>query len=205
MTNQKQIPSVTGDVIPEYTFSFKQYRKNIIEKYSVELAEAGAQKCILNKDWVNSRGIIFRFDRKALEIRVMDEQECIKSDVALSCFIRALLKGLMQENTVLMPHEQLVKDFKAVIKEGLIAKVNHAKGQTAREVCKHYLRIAMENASDQEKKYLSIIKKRIENGNLSEIIKEEVKRKAQKTCWKEAIVSVYSRLIKSLLNNEPYF
>lgn len=205
MTNQSEIPLVAGDVIPEYIFSFNQYKEEIIRKYSIELAKAGVHKCLLNKDWVNSRGVIFRFDRKALEIRVMDEQECIKSDVALSCFIKALLKGLMQATTTLMPHEQLVKDFRAVIKEGLNAKVNHSKGRTAREVCKHYLKIAVENASDEEKKYFSIIEKRIENGNLSDIIKKEVQRRAQKTDWKEAIVSVYSRLIKSLLNNEPYF
>jgi len=205
MTNQSQIKSVTGNIIPEYVSSFKQYKEIVIGKYSTELAKAGAHKCLLYKDWVNSRGIIFRFDRKALEIRVMDEQECIKSDVALSCFIRALLKGLTKENTALVPHEHLVKDFKTVIKEGLNAKVNHPKGKTAREVCKHYLKIAMENASEEEKKYLPIIKKRVENGNLSEIIRKDVERKAQKTNWKEAIVSVYSSLIKSLLNNEPYF
>jgi len=205
MTNQNKVPSVTGDVIPEYIFSFKQYKETIIGKYSMELAKAGVHECLLNKDWINSRGVIFRFDRKALEIRVMDEQECVKSDVALSCFIRALLKGLIKENSTLMLHEQLVKDFKAIIREGLNAKINHPKGQTAREICKYHLKIAVKNASEKEKEYFPIIEKRIENGNLSEIIRKDVQRKAQKTDWTEAIVSVYSRLTKSLLNNEPYF
>ena len=88
--NQKEIPSVTGDVIPEYVSSFDEYKKEIIGRYSSDLALAGADKRILGKEWVNSRGVIFRFDRSALETRVMDEQECVKSDVALSCFIRAL-------------------------------------------------------------------------------------------------------------------
>ncbi|MEM4713498.1 MAG: glutamate-cysteine ligase family protein, partial [Candidatus Bathyarchaeia archaeon] len=92
MENQKEIPSVTGKVVPEYVQSFKQYRREVIGRYSADLTKLGAHRCILNKDWVNSRGVIFRFERKALEIRVMDEQECIKSDVALSCFIRARLR-----------------------------------------------------------------------------------------------------------------
>ncbi|MGQ9507551.1 MAG: glutamate-cysteine ligase family protein [Candidatus Bathycorpusculaceae bacterium] len=204
MTNQKEVNSVTGDVIPEYVFSFAQYKKEIIEKYSMELAEKGVDKCLLYKDWVNSRGAIFRFDRKAIEIRIMDEQECVKSDVALSCFLRALLRGLMKDEPNLLPHQILVKDFNSVIAEGLNAKVLHPKGKTAKQVCKQFFKIAWENASKEEKKYLPLIMKRIEGGSLSEIIKERVQRKAQKTGLKEAILNVYSSLMESLMKNQPY-
>jgi gamma-glutamyl:cysteine ligase YbdK (ATP-grasp superfamily) len=205
MLNQKEVPSVTGDVIPEYVSSFKQYEKEIIERYSLDLAHAGVDECLLYKDWVNSRGAIFRFDRKAIEIRVMDEQECVKSDVALSCFIRALLRGFMERKAEFLPHEILVKDFNSVIKMGLEAKVAHPNGQTARQVCQQFLKIAWENATEEEKKYLPIIQKRIEHGNLSEIIRERVQQRFQKTDFKEAVINVYSMLIKSLINNQPYF
>jgi len=205
MENQKKIPSIVGDVIPEYVFSFKQYRNEIIGKYSTDLAKAGANKCLLNKEWVNSRGTIIRFDRKAIEIRIMDEQECIKSDVALSCFIRALLRGLIKERDEALPLKVLVDNFKSVIKEGLNAKVLHPKGQKAREICGELFRIALKNASKEEKKYLSIVQKRIEKGNLSEIIRERVLRRAQKTDFKEAIIDVYSQLLCSLRYNKPYF
>lgn len=203
--NQKEVPSVTGDVIPEYITSFKQYKTDIIGRYSSDLIKAGVNDCLPYKDWVNSRGAIFRFDRKAIEIRVMDEQECVKSDVALSCFIRATLKGIIKENSPLVPRETLVKDFNSVVQDGLNAKVAHPFGQTARQVCKHLLKIAWENASEEEHKYLSLVEKRIEHGNLSETIREHVLRRAQKTGLEEAIISVYSKLIKSLVNNEPYF
>jgi len=205
MTNQKEVPSVIGDVIPEYVFSFEQYRKEIIEKYSLDLANAGIHECLLYKDWVNSRGAILRFDRKAVEIRVMDEQECVKSDVALSCFVRAMLRGLMREKAELLPHEILVKDFDSVVMIGLNAKVLHPHGQTARHVCEHLFKIAWENASEEEKKYLPIVEKRIGCGSLSEIIKERVLRRAQKTDFREAVINVYLRLIKSLVDNEPFF
>jgi len=205
MLNQKEVSSVTGDVIPEYVSSFKQYEKEVIASYSLDLAHAGVDECLLYNDWVNSRGVIFRFDRKAIEIRVMDEQECVKSDVALSCFIRALLRGLMERKAELLPHEILVKDFNSVIRMGLDAKVAHPNRQTARQVCQQFLKIAWENATDEEKKYLSIIQKRIECGSLSEIIRERVQRKAQKTDFREAIINIYSRLIKNLTDNQPYF
>jgi gamma-glutamyl:cysteine ligase YbdK (ATP-grasp superfamily) len=203
--NQREVPSVTGDVVPGYVSSFSEYHEKFIEKYSFEMAQAGADELILHKDWVNSRGVIFRFDRRALEIRVMDEQECIKSDVAISCFIRALLRGLLDENVKLLPHEVLVKDFNSVVANGLNAQTGHPSGETARKVCQSFFGTAWKNASQEERKYLPIVKKRIDRGSLSNIVRERVERKAQKTEFKEAIVSVYSRLAESLMDNQPYF
>ncbi|MEM3617824.1 MAG: glutamate-cysteine ligase family protein [Candidatus Bathyarchaeia archaeon] len=205
MENQKEIPSVTGKVVPEYIQSFRQYRQEIIGRYSADLAKFGAHHCILNKEWINSRGVIFRFERKALEIRVMDEQECIKSDVALSCFIRALLRGLMKANEPLLPTEVLAEDFKSVIKYGLEAKVLYPNEPTAKHVCKRFLKIAWENALDEEKEYLPLIEKRLEHGNLSDVVREKVKVRAQKTDMDEAIIDVYSKLLNCLKANEPFF
>jgi gamma-glutamyl:cysteine ligase YbdK (ATP-grasp superfamily) len=203
--NQSEVPSITGDVVPEYVSSFGEYYRKIISKYSTEMAQAGAEELILHKEWVNSRGIILRFERKALEIRVMDEQECIKSDVAISCFIRALLRGLLREETRLVPHKVLVNDFNCVIEKGLNAQTQHPNGQTAREVCRSFYRIAWENASQEEREFLPIVKKRIDRGSLSEIIRERVLQRAQRTDFKDAVVSVYLRLIESLMDNRPYF
>lgn len=203
--NQKEVPSITGEVVPEPVSSFGMYKKEVIERYSRDLARAGADKTILFKEWVNSRGVIFRFDRAALEVRVMDEQECIKSDVALSCFVRAAMRGLMETQAEGLPHSVLVSDFNAVLEKGLNAKVLQPQGSTARQVCQQLFKVAWENATDEEKVYLPLVQKRIAEGNLSDIIKERVLRKAQRVDLKEAIVSVYSTLIKCLATNQPYF
>ncbi len=204
--NQREVPSITGDVVPEYVSSFKMYHEQVIGQYSRDLAKAGADPAVLFKEWVNSRGVIFRFDRSALEVRVMDEQECIKSDVALSCFVRAALRGLFAAGKEeLLPHELLVSDFKSVLANGLDAKVLQPHGPTARRVCQFLYDLAWANAEAEEKKYLPLVQKRIEKGNLSEIIRENVLKKAQRTDFKEATVSVYSTLIKCLAANQPYF
>ena len=203
--NQKEIPSVTGEVIPEYATSLSAYKRSVIWRYSNDLAKAGADKTLLSREWVNSRGVIFRFDRKALEVRVMDEQECVKSDVALSCFIRSALRGLIAQKTELLHHDLLVKDFNEVVKEGLNAQVLNPNGKTARQVCQHYFNLAEEYADEDEKRYLWIIKKRLENGSLSELIKNRVMRRAEKTVFHQAVIDVYSTLIKCLSDNEPYF
>jgi hypothetical protein len=104
-----------------------------------------------------------------------------------------------------LPHDLLVKDFNIIVKEGLSAKVSNPYGKTARAICQHYLNLAFEYASKDEKKYLWIVKKRIESGSLSEIIRSRVLRRAEKTDFHEAIINVYSTLIKCLSDNEPYF
>jgi gamma-glutamyl:cysteine ligase YbdK (ATP-grasp superfamily) len=202
--NQEEVPSVAGDIIPEYVYSLNQYKNEIIGQYSKDLAIAGADKTLLNREWVNSRGIIFRFDRRAIEIRVMDEQECVKSDVALACFIRAVLRGLLETGAELLPHDVLIRDFRAVIKDGLNANVTNSLGKTAREVCRNYLNIAFTYADTDEKKYLYLIKRRIERGNLSDFIRSKIQVRENKTSFREAVVDVYSMLIKCLRNNEPF-
>ena len=203
--NQKEVPSLTGDVIPEYASSLRQYQRDVIGWYSKDLENEGADKTLLLREWVNSRGVIFRFDRCALEVRVMDEQECVKSDVALACFVRAALRGLIASNAELLLHDVLVKDLNAVIKDGLNAKISNPHGKTARQVCRYYLKLALEHAEQDEIKYLWLVEKRIEEGNLSELIRANVSRRAQKTDFHEAIVDVYSMLIRCLSDNQPYF
>jgi len=203
--NQKEIPSITGKIIPEYVSSFKEYRQITISRYTEELQNVNAPECLLHREWLNSRGAVFRFDRKAIEIRVIDEQESIKADVAISCFIRACLRGMLSRKEHYLSTDVLVEDLNAVIESGLEARVLHPKGPSARDVCKYLLRVALENASVEERSYLPLIKKRIEEGSLSNLIRRDIMKKAQKTDLEEAMLSVYLKLVEHLIKNEMYF
>ncbi len=135
----------------------------------------------------------------------MDEQECVKSDVALACFVRAALRGMIATQETLASHATLVSDFNATIKDGLKAPVSNPHGKTARLAFHHYFKLAQQHADADEKKYLPLIKRRIDEGSLSEVIRSRVLARAAKTSFREAITDVYSTLIKSLTDNEPYF
>jgi gamma-glutamyl:cysteine ligase YbdK (ATP-grasp superfamily) len=205
LVNQSEVPSITGDIIPEYVNSFEEYEKITVKRYSEDLAKLHAPRFLLHKEWLNSRGAVIRFDRKAIEIRILDEQECVKSDVALSCFIRAALRGIMNDNEYpYLSHKILVENLNHVVKGGLEAHVQHPKGKTARQVCRHLMKIASKNATKEEKQYLPIINKRIDVGNLSNIILREVAKKIQKTDFDEAIFRVYSSLADCLEKNQVY-
>jgi gamma-glutamyl:cysteine ligase YbdK (ATP-grasp superfamily) len=201
----QEISSIAGDVVPEYITSLAQFQRDVVGKYSQDLANAGAGEKILHAEWMDQRGLIFKFSREAIEIRVMDEQECIKSDVALSCFIRAAVRGLIATKHQPPPHELLVTDYNSIVKNGSNAEVTHPEGKEARQVCQYFFNLALEHANEDEKKYLWIVQKRIKEGSLSELIRDRVSKKAQKTTFKEAVASVYTQLIEALADNQPYF
>ena len=50
-----------------------------------------------------------------------------------------------------------------------------------------------------------MIEKRLEHGSLSDVIRERVHVRLQKTDMDEAIIDVYSKLLNSLEANEPFF
>jgi len=94
--NQRPVPSITGLVIPEQVFSEAEYEREIYGRISADIAPLDPDG-ILEALWLNSRGAIARFDRNAIEIRVLDIQECPLADVTVALFISAVLKRLVEE------------------------------------------------------------------------------------------------------------
>ena len=93
--NQKFIPFITGQVIPEPVFSEAEYEREIYQRLRRDIAPHDPNG-VLEAEWLNSRGAIARFDRHAIEIRVLDIQECPLADVSLAVLICAVLKGLCE-------------------------------------------------------------------------------------------------------------
>jgi gamma-glutamyl:cysteine ligase YbdK (ATP-grasp superfamily) len=94
-SNAARVPSVTGAVVPEPVFTRAGYEA-LLERIYADLAPfdpAGT----LRHEWVNARGCIARFDRDAIEIRVLDAQECPRADVALAAAVSCVLRGLCSE------------------------------------------------------------------------------------------------------------
>ena len=98
-TNQKEIPEMTGKVIPEQVFNKLDYIKKIFDPINKAIQSYDTDN-ILDKHFLNSRGAIARFDRNAIEIRVIDIQECPKADIAIAVLIIETLKLLVSEELV---------------------------------------------------------------------------------------------------------
>lgn len=93
-TNQKEIPELTGLVIPEQLFSKQAYHTAIFEPIKKAIRPYDKEN-ILDQHFLNSRGAIARFDRNAIEIRLIDIQECPKADIAICALIIEVLKALV--------------------------------------------------------------------------------------------------------------
>lgn len=129
--NQKRIPSLAGAVIPEAVFTRRQYEETILKQNYHDIAPHDVDN-ILQEEWLNSRGAIARFQRSAIEIRVLDIQECPAADVAIITAIVAVLRALVAErwspremqNTV--PVEPLANILLNVIRDGDQACIDNA-------------------------------------------------------------------------------
>lgn len=95
-TNCRRIPSVTGAVVPEPVYAIAEYQRRILGRIHADLAPHDPQG-LLAEEWVNARGAIPRFERMALEIRVLDVQECPRMDLAFAQLIVAVLRSLCAE------------------------------------------------------------------------------------------------------------
>lgn len=96
-TNSSRVPAMAGDVIPEPVFGIDEYRTKVLQPISAALRESGAPPELLAGDWLNARGAIARFDRMAIEIRLIDAQECARADLAVAAAVAGAVRFLVEE------------------------------------------------------------------------------------------------------------
>jgi carboxylate-amine ligase len=116
--NQKRIPSITGKIIPEAITSRKRYRELIYDKIAADIKPFDPEG-LLKPVWLNSRGIIARFDRGSIEIRIIDLQECPKADLAIASLVIHAIKFLMTKTKKSL-HDQIslkTNDLRAILTE----------------------------------------------------------------------------------------
>jgi hypothetical protein len=85
-----------GDLIPEAVFNQEEYyRRSSAHRQAMAPFD---KEHVMDHHFANSRGAIARFDRGAIEIRVIDIQECPSADLAIAELIVAVLKAMTSGN-----------------------------------------------------------------------------------------------------------
>ncbi len=129
--NQDRIPSIAGRVIPEPVFTERDYHRQIFDRIRRDVAPHDPDG-VLDVLFLNSRGAIARFDRNAIEIRVIDIQECPAADVAIQDLLVETLRGIVDRPSVPLleqqawPEDLLADIFLAVVKDGDEAVITDA-------------------------------------------------------------------------------
>ena len=207
-TNQKEIPEMTGKVIPEQVFTKKDYYDKIFTPINKAIKPYDKEH-ILDHHFLNSRGAIARFDRNAIEIRVIDLQECPKADVAVAVLIIEVLKLLVSEELVSLEdqmswHEdELFKIFNTVIVEAEETKIENElylnifdleAPCSAGNVWLKLYYLVKDEISNKHRETIEFI---LENGSLS----TRIVKSLEGDLSADNINIVYSRLARCLSHN----
>ncbi|WP_029034841.1 carboxylate-amine ligase [Salinimicrobium terrae] len=210
-TNQKEIPEMTGKVIPERLFSKKDYTKGIFDPINKAIKPHDTDN-ILDHHFLNSRGAIARFDRGAIEIRVIDVQECPKADISIAVLIIEGLKLLVSEELVSLEdqkkwHENdLFEIFNSVIVDAEETTIENPAFAdifdlqprvSVMQIWNKIYALVKENISE---KHQSSIEFLLQNGSLSTRILKALGENPSE----ENILRVYRELGKCLEENSFY-
>jgi len=90
-----RVPSLLGRIVPEPVWTRADYESQVLAPCFADLAPLDPEG-ILRHEWANARGAIARFDRSAVEIRLLDTQECPAADVAVAMAVEAVVKALVR-------------------------------------------------------------------------------------------------------------
>ena len=90
------VPSAIGQIIPDTIDSHAEYEAQILAPLYRDIAPLDPQG-VLQHEWLNARGAIPRFDRNAIEIRVIDVQECPQADLAIAAAATAVIRALYDD------------------------------------------------------------------------------------------------------------
>jgi gamma-glutamyl:cysteine ligase YbdK (ATP-grasp superfamily) len=180
--NQSRLPIIAHNLVPAKLRSLADY-KSIQQQMYQELDKHDAN--ILCHEWVDSRGVIVRFSRDCVEVKAIDEQECIKSDMAITAFALALLRSPLE----LEEDEDALLDMTEKAIERGVANLR----PELRRLCK----AAMIAARPDERRFLPLIETKIETGSLAEVMADRIKEE-------NGPLPVMRELAFCLRDNVPY-
>ncbi|WP_338358422.1 glutamate-cysteine ligase family protein [Yeosuana marina] len=169
--NQKKIPELTGSVIPERVFSKVDYYASIFEPIKKAIQPFDSHH-ILDHHFLNSRGAIARFDRNAIEIRLVDIQECPKADIAICSLIIEVLRLLVDKKLATLQSQRkwlkqdLFEILNAVIKDAETFKISNneylelfgiQETMSVQNIWNHLYQLAKPNINKSYQEALEII------------------------------------------------
>ncbi len=210
-TNCSRIPSMTDGVVPQQVRSIDEYQKKILNRIYRQLKPHDPEG-ILQYEWANARGAIARFDRNAIEIRVIDIQECPAADLAILRLIVAALQHLtdrLKQDPSLMEKVKtpyLKKLLTSVIAKGGASPIRSAAYLEALGLDPHpttvteVWRSLLEQCFPKKAPWMPPIQLILEQGSLS----TRILKATGDNPSKKKLKSVYRELASCLSRNEPF-
>lgn len=208
--NQKRLPTISGDIIPEFIHDETEYQHQILAPMYDEISPFDPEK-ILQHQWLNSRAAIAKLDQKAIEIRIIDSQECVDADIAIAKAIQLIIKNWHDASAYYLdnpcPTASLKKIFDQAIVSGLSVRVDSnelmsqwqlpQRSMTLGDVWSQLIERVSPELSTTEQRALEHI---ISHGNLSERILKAIGPEMNQASLK----NTYQQLAHCLLSNQQF-
>lgn len=206
--NQKRLSTISGDLIPEFIRTEQEYHEQILEPMYQEISPYDPER-ILQYPWLNSRAAIPKFDQKAIEIRIIDSQECVSADIAIAVALFEILKHWQSASDYYLDFpcetQRLKRIFDQASKKGFATLIDDVellnqwrlphRTMTLRDVWS----LLIEQVSSQlQHPHQTALEHILKHGNLS----ERILRALGKRINKSALTRVYSQLTHCLIANE---
>jgi gamma-glutamyl:cysteine ligase YbdK (ATP-grasp superfamily) len=208
--NQQRIPSITGEIIPEFIHSADQYQEEILAPMYKEIGPFDPEG-ILQEEWLNSRAAIAKFNSKAIEIRILDSQECAQADIAIALAIHAILQNWQKGSHYYLDNPCPIKPLRLVyeqaIKDGFGFYIDDSalcsqwqlptRRMTCREIWSKLIERVSTDLDHSSQKTLESI---LRQGNLSERLLQACSNNYNK----DSLKKVYQQLSHCLLTNQLF-
>lgn len=95
-TNSLRVPMMAGLVVPEPIYTRAGYERDILGRLYEDLRPLDPEG-VLRHEFANARGAMARFDRGAIEIRVLDIQESPVADMAIAALVTEVVRALVNQ------------------------------------------------------------------------------------------------------------
>jgi len=209
--NQQKIPVISGEVIPEFVVNQEDYQTSILTPMYKAIAPWDKNN-ILQYEWLNSRGAIARFERFAIEIRIMDIQECPLADIACIAAIAGIIRYLIEHTSLYLEQPMscgsLRKIYDHCIIQGLTTEITNknylqqvnlpTKSLSARQVWQLLIEKASQYIDSSHQKTLEQI---LSRGNLAERLVKIYNKEGQD---KKTLHKLYTNLCDCLQQNKLF-
>ena len=212
--NQQRIPSISGDIIPDFIITEDEYLEKILEPMYRDISPFDPDG-ILQHQWLNSRAAIPKLDHKAIEIRILDSQECVEADIAIAKVIHAILQYWQKASNYYLykpcDTKRLKQVFDQTIEQGLAVKIDDSelmdqwqlphRTMPLREIWSQLIERVSSELEHKEQLALELI---LSHGNLSERILRTAGKDKDKNIDKKLLQRVYHQLAHCLLSNQQF-
>ena len=105
--HERRVPSLLGAVVPDSYSSRADYEKHALGPMYRDIAQHDPEG-VLRHEWINAHGLIARFDRHAVEVRVVDMQECPAADLAIAAATVGFIRRLYERPPTSSAHQQAI-------------------------------------------------------------------------------------------------